>query len=116
MTDWIRVDIDLLDHIKIVRLSKINGEPEYSTAGRLIALWSFTQIHAWKDGDLSEWGVRRIESICRWDGQSGLFYKALNDVHLLDDMKIHNWHQYATRYIQQRVRRERLGKKQKGYK
>lgn len=109
MPEWIRVDTDLLDHKKTIKLSRALGEPEYATAGRLFGLWSFAQINAWRDGDLSIWGPEGIERAARWTGESGKFYKAISskDIGLMDEMVIHNWRQYTAEYVKVRIRRDK---------
>ena len=114
MAEWIRVDTDVLDHKKTILLSRALGESETTTVGRLVGLWSFMQIHAWKDGDLSVWGESGIERAARWDGAPGQFYKCAVNVGFLDGMKVHNSAQYMVFYARKRTQRERRKGGQKG--
>ena len=107
MADWIRVDCDILNHKKVVILAKLLDENKLLTVGRVIGLWTFTQMYAWHDGDLSAWGEKEIEQAARWDGLDGEFFKAANEAGLLDNFVVHNWPQYAAKYVQKRLQRER---------
>jgi uncharacterized phage protein (TIGR02220 family) len=66
-------------------------------------LWH-TVLEQAEDGDLTNWGNEFIAAAAQWKGDPEKFCKALRDNRWLDGHLIHDWLDYAGRYLESRYR------------
>lgn len=104
---WIESHDDIWDHHKIYRLCAAVNQPDYAVVGRLHSLWHFVLRNAWKDANLEPWGVDAIEKHSRWDGEKGVWFKALQECGFLDGFVVHGWIKRAGRLVYDRRRNEK---------
>jgi len=109
---WIESHDDVWEHHKTIRLCHALGISRPQAVGHLHAMWHFTLRNAWKDADLSAWGVEEVERIVFWSGEKGAFVKALQEVGFLDGLVVHGWLERAGRLVYDRRRNERRKKRQ----
>lgn len=107
MIPWVQVYSNLLTHPKTARLadelnlSSSSVEPEVLAVGMLVGLWTWAIQNAY-NGDLSGCSPRLIAGACRWKKKPEALVEALKSALWLDeDMKLHNWEQYAVLLIDQ---------------
>lgn len=107
---WIESHTSLRHHPKVRRLARRLQIPVLHAIGILHALWWFTIEHAC-DGDLSTWDAQEIGDACEYDGST--LVEALQVTGWLDDMRVHDWEDYAGRMIVMReARREQARERQ----
>lgn len=110
---WIQSHTVLLRHRKVIGLARELRLPPVYAMGHLHALWH-SVIEQQEDGDLSGWSEQAIAEAAAYDGDPKTFKAALRSQKLLDaDGKVHDWMEYAGRYLQARYRShhpEKLGK------
>lgn len=104
---WIESHDDIWDHHKVYRLCAAVHQPDYAVIGRLHSLWHFVLRNAWRDANLEPWGDVVIEKASRWDGEKGVWVKALRDCGFLDGSVVHGWLERAGRLVQDRRRNEK---------
>ncbi len=66
--------------------------------GHMHLLWH-TAIEQAEDGDLSTWTPGSIAESASWEGSEQEFLKAVQDNQLMDGQKIHDWLDYAGKYL-----------------
>lgn len=66
--------------------------------GHMHILWH-NAIEQAEDGDLSSWTVGAIAESASWEGSEEEFLKATQDNQLMDGQKIHDWLDYAGKYL-----------------
>ena len=105
MLPWIQVYSNITEHPKTTNLVDVLGitskdaEPEMVAVGMLVGLWTWAAKNAY-NGDLSAVSARAIAKACGWKKDAFVLVKALVDCGWLDDdMKIHDWEEYAELYI-----------------
>jgi len=104
---WIESHDDVWEHHKTIRLSRALGITKAQAVGHLHALWHFTLRNAWRDADLSAWGIEEIERVTFWEGEKGVFINALQEVGFLDGFTVHGWLERAGRLVGDRLRNEK---------
>lgn len=120
---WIQVYSDLDRHPKIGRLAYELGlkssavDAEASAVGIVICLWSWV-AQSVSDGDLSKCMSRTIANACRWRGDADKLVNALKQAGFLDeDMRVHDWEEYAELFInREEYRKEQTRKRVQGYR
>lgn len=102
MIPWIQVYSNLMTHPKTSRLaeelglSSASAEPEAIAVGMLVGLWTWAVQNAY-NGDLSGCTERSIATACRYRKKPEALIKGLLAAGWLDeDMKLHNWEEYAS--------------------
>ena len=96
---WIESHTSVERNPKVVAAAMALGVPPVHMSGHLHALWHAALEHQ-EDGDLSSWAAGMISYQAMWTGDAEEFVAALRDSRLLDDDgKIHNWLNYAGRYV-----------------
>lgn len=95
---WIPLHDDIWENIKTFKLVKILGIDVCKAVGHLIALWHFTLRNVPEEGDLELYGIEHIEKAAKWDGGSGEFVSAMQEVGFMDDFRIHSWDKHAEMY------------------
>lgn len=105
MIPWIQVYSNLPAHPKVSRLAEAlklkstDTTIENVAVGLLIRLWSWAIQNAY-NGDLSGVSDRAIAEAAGWRKSPETFVKALKTTKWLDDdMKLHDWDEYAVLYI-----------------
>lgn len=121
MLPWVQVYTNICEHPKTTNLVDALGitskdtEPEMVAVGMLVALWTWAAKNAY-NGDLCGVSARAIAKACGWKKDAQKLMKALVDCGWLDDdLKIHDWEEYAELYInriefQKEQARERMRK------
>ena len=112
MIPWIQVYSNLPQHKKTSRLAeelKISSavvDPNMVAVGILIGLWTWAIQNAY-DGDLSECSARTIANACQWKKKPETLVAALKKAGWLDDdMRLHDWEEYAVLLIDQEENRK----------
>lgn len=102
---WIQVYSNLHTHPKTGRLvdelgiKSADADPEVVAVGLLVCLWSWACQNAY-NGDLSGVGYRTIANAARWKKSPEKLVNALISCGFLDDdMKLHDWEEYAELFI-----------------
>lgn len=102
---WIQVYSNIVTHPKTSNLVDELGitssatEPEAVAVGMLIGLWTWAAVNAY-DGNLNGVAPRTIARACNWKKNPDKLIAALVKCGWIDeDMKIHDWAEYAELYI-----------------
>lgn len=103
---WIELHQTLPSHRKTMRLANMLGIKIPQAVGHVCLIWLWSVDNA-PNGDLSEITPKDLASIAAWTGRKpDEFVNALVLTGFLDnDMKIHDWDQYAGRLIESRKRK-----------
>ena len=106
---WIELHQTLPRHPKLIRLANRLRVPRAQAAGHLTFLWLWTLDYA-PTGDLSAFGPAEISAAADFGGDAEMFAQALRETGWLDEgMQVHDWHEYAGRLIEDRVKaKERM--------
>jgi hypothetical protein len=96
---WIESHTLLLRHRKLIELSKdLRIKPVYAM-GHLHALWH-TALEQQEDGDLSSWSDELVAEASSYSSEEASQYVSLLQEHgWLDARLIHDWLDYAGRYL-----------------
>lgn len=104
---WLESHQDLRDHPKTARLRRRLGVSLPAAIGHLHLLWWWALTYA-DDGDLSGYDPDVIADAGGWDADPGLFVRALTTSGFVDDdLRIHDWDDYAGRLIDRRTENAR---------
>lgn len=105
MLPWVQVYTNICEHPKTSNLvdalaiTSKDIEPEMIAVGLLVGLWTWAAKNAY-NGDLSGVSTRAISKACGWHKSPEKLVDALISCGWLDDdMKIHDWEEYAELYI-----------------
>ena len=105
MVPWIQVYSNLHTHPKTGRLvdelgiKSADADPEVIAVGLLVCLWSWACQNA-HNGDLSGVSFRTIANAARWKKSPEKLVNALMKCGFIDDdMKLHDWEEYAELFI-----------------
>ncbi len=105
MIPWIQVYSNIVTHPKTTRLAEelklscSSTSPAIVATGMLIGIWSWAIQNAY-DGDLSSCPPASIADSCRWKKDPEVLLKALKKSGFLDDdMRLHDWDEYAVLLI-----------------
>lgn len=112
---YIRFELSLRDHPKIIKAARTLGIPKAHFIGHLGTFWLWCLLVA-PDGDLSSFDEDDIEWAAEWNGKKGAFVEQLKSRRLLDisseGIFVHNWEIYAEHLkARERKRKERERKK-----
>jgi hypothetical protein len=100
---WLESHQELRDHPKTARLRRRLGVNLPQAIGHLHLLWWWALDYA-DDGDLSAFDPDVIADAGGWEGEAGLFVRALTAAGFLDeDLRIHDWDDYAGRLVDRRA-------------
>lgn len=95
---WIESHTVLLRHRKIKELARaLRLRPAY-VMGHLHSLWH-AALEQQEDGDLSSWSDELIAESSDFPGDAPQFVRLLQDTGWLDGKLIHDWLDYAGRYL-----------------
>lgn len=106
---WIELHTSLRNHPKVIMLSLEMEQSKVQVIGYLICLWTWALEYA-EDGDLSRYSPELIESACEWKGASGALYAKLLHKFIDQDNFIHDWLEYAGKYLTSKYRTHNQGK------
>lgn len=100
---WIESHTVLIRHRKLIEFAKdLVLMPVYAI-GHLHALW-YAALEQQEDGDLSGWSDQFIAESSCYVGDSELYVRSLQKHGWLDGKIIHDWFDYAGRYLSFRYR------------
>ena len=109
---WIESHTVLLRHRKLVELATELGLRPVYVMGHLHALWH-SALEQQEDGDLSEWSDETIASLASYQGDALKFVAALQRRGWLDGKLLHDWLDYAGKYLTAKYRTANPGKLKK---
>lgn len=123
MIPWVQVYSNLPLHPKVSRLAdalRLPGgvvNPNVVAIGILVSLWTWAIQNAY-DGDLSGCNARTISDACHWKRKPEVLLNALKETGWIDDdMKIHDWEEYAMLLIEQETnKREKTKERVRRYR
>jgi hypothetical protein len=99
---WFELHIGLPSHPKTARLRRRLGVGLAQAVGHVTLLWAWSVRYA-PNGDLSRYDPDVLADASGWDGEAGLFVRALVAAGFLDeDLSIHDWDAYVGRLIDRR--------------
>lgn len=107
---WIPLFTSWPRHKKTMALRRILG-----TAEPIIGLWCWAAENA-PDGDMSEFSIEELENVSGWTGEPGKAFKAMVDVHFIDDVSddvsankyvLHEWMDGAGAKVASYLKRKR---------
>ena len=115
---YLNLDLDFLDHPKIVRLSARVGALAPMC---LLRLWLWTAKYHPEDGDLSTYSPEEIESFAGYNASSMLqayvkqcFFDACEEIGLIDvkgqRIRLHNWKKHQGHLLAYKTRAEAAAK------
>jgi len=96
---WIESHTVLKTHRKVLLLSRSLNLTIAQTIGHLHLLWH-SALEQQENGDLSSWPEELIAEFSGYEGDPVQFVKKLQDFGWLDGKIIHDWWDYAGRYLQ----------------
>lgn len=100
---WIESHTVLIRHRKIIELAKdLRLKPVY-VIGHLHALW-YATLEQQEDGDLSSWTDEFIAESCCYQGDAPQFVSLLQKHKWLDGKVVHDWWEYAGRYLESKYK------------
>jgi hypothetical protein len=111
---WIESHTNLADHPKTRKLTRRLDIPIPLAVGFLTLLWHWAMEYA-EEGDLSRHDAEDIAVGARWEGEAETFVGALVAVGFIDEtddgLALHDWTDYAGRYIRGREQRREAGRR-----
>lgn len=96
---WIESHTVLRNHRKVLMLSRSLKITMAQTIGHLHLLWH-AALDQQEDGDLTKWPDELIAELAGYDGDPAEFVGLLQENGWLDGKVIHDWWEYAGRYLQ----------------
>jgi hypothetical protein len=112
---WIESHTVLLRHRKVLLLSADLNLPPVVIVGHLHVLWHAI-LEQQEDGDLRDWPDEMIAQAAAYTGDAKAFVLALQSRKWLDGKMVHDWLEYAGRYLQSKYRTANQSKLEKIYK
>lgn len=103
---WIEFHDDIWEHHKTEHFADLLGVSLVTAVGHLGSLWHFVLRNAWRDADLTPWGVRGIARAARWVEEPEKFVKAAQDCGFLEGFVVHGWLERAGKLVQDRLYNE----------
>ncbi len=112
---WIESHTVLLRHRKVLQLADDLSIQPVVAIGHLHALWHAV-LEQQEDGDLSEWPDMMIAQAAAFTGDATHFVRCLQSRKWLDGKMVHDWIEYAGRYLTVKYRTANPMKLHKIYK
>lgn len=100
---WIESHTVLLRHRKVLQLATDLSMPPVQIIGHLHALWH-TVLEQAEDGNLTDWPNQMIAHAAAYSGDADVFVSCLQSRKWLDGKVVHDWLNYAGRYLQVKYR------------
>lgn len=107
---WIESHQDIGQHPKTIALATALDGRITTAVGVLHLLWHFTLKFAWRDGDLSRFEPAVIATAIGWNEPFEPLFDALRNTGWLDEMKVHDWLDYAGKIVGDRLYNEKRRK------
>ena len=102
MATWIKLYDSLPQHKKLMRFRKLLKISTAEAVGLLCLLWLWAINNA-HDGDLSDVDAQDIAEVCAWKKKPDALLSALIETGFVtDDMRLHDWDDYAGTLMYQR--------------
>ena len=98
---WLKSHSGMATHPKVFVLAQKLGIPTVAVIGHLHLLW-YAALEKQEDGDLSGWPDEVIAHSAYWNGSPADFVAALRQCGWLDGKIIHDWLDYAGRFLEGR--------------
>lgn len=98
---WIESHTVLIRHRKVVDGAAMLGMPPAHFLGHLHALWH-AALDQQEDGNLIKWSDAFIASAAGFTGKPDAFVRALRKAHWIDGKRLHDWLDYAGRFLESR--------------
>ncbi|MBI5315035.1 MAG: hypothetical protein HZB34_03605 [Nitrospirae bacterium] len=112
---WIESHTVLVRHRKVVQgAHALNITPVYFV-GHLTVFWH-TVLEQQEDGDLTNWPDEMIAHAAAYTGDPSAFVAVLQSQKLLDGKVVHDWLNYAGRYLKNKYKTANPGKLKAIYK
>lgn len=100
---WIESHTVLIRHRKLIELARQLSAQPVHILGHIHALWH-TVLEQQEDGDLSKWSDEFIAQAAHWSGDAVMFVTKLRECGFLDETRLHDWLDYAGRYLSAKYR------------
>ncbi len=100
---WIESHTVVARHRKTLALARALGVEVVTAVGHIHCLWH-SALEQQEDGDLNGWSDAMIAELSLWKGDSAQFVVALQDNGFLDGRLLHDWLDYAGRYLTNKYR------------
>jgi hypothetical protein len=95
---WIEIHTVLSRHRKLKELGIALGIKAVHAKGHLVSIW-LTALEQQEDGDMRKWSDAFLAEAAEFDGDATAFRKTLEAQGWLDNGLIHDWLDYAGRYL-----------------
>lgn len=95
---WIESHTVLIRHRKTISFALMLGIKPVEAVGYLTVFWHAV-LEQEPSGDLSNWSDDFIASASHWTGDAAVFCSALRENGWLDGQIVHDWMDYAGRYL-----------------
>ena len=95
---WIEYHSTLKNHPKVRAICVELGIKKTEALGILGCLWTWALDYA-EDGDLSKYPPEIVEEGCEWEGEKGRLFESLKGKFIDQDLKIHDWLDFAGKYL-----------------
>jgi len=110
---WIESHTKTRRHHKLLRLAaRLNTKPVYLIGHLHLFWWNVLELK--EDGDITVWTPKEVAFYAEWEGNPNEFYNALLEEGWLKQLNgrilIHDWLDYAGRYLQGKYRTHRAEK------
>lgn len=112
---WIESHTVLLRHRKVLLLATDLNVTPVAIVGHLHVLWHAI-LEQQEDGDLRDWPDEMIAQAAAYTGDARAFVLALQSRKWLDGKIVHDWIEYAGRYLQSKYRTANQSKLEKIFK
>ena len=106
---WIESHTVLIRHRKLIELSRELRIRRSYTMGHLHALWH-AAMEQQEDGDLSSWSDDMIAESSDFPGDASQWVQLLQKHRFLDGRILHDWLDYAGRYLESKYRTAKPGR------
>lgn len=100
---WIESHTVLRNHRKVMLLARGLQIMTAQAVGHLHLLWH-AAIEQQEDGDLTNWPDELIAELAGYPGDATKFVALLAEIGWLDGKKLHDWWEYAGRYLTSKYR------------
>ena len=100
---WIESHTVLIRHRKLLQVADALKIKPVTMMGHLHALWHVA-LEQQEDGDLTEWSNEMIAYAASFEGDPDLFVTELQAKKWLDGKVVHDWLDYAGRYLTNKYR------------
>ena len=112
---WLESHTVLIRHRKLLELARRLNIPSVYALGHLHSLW-YSVLEQQEDGNLSKWSDELIAEMAQYKGKPDIFVSSLVQYGWLDGRIIHDWLDYAGRYLTGKYRNSNPKKLKEIYK